>query len=420
MQTNTALALDRIAPSSKVKGSNETSNQQIDAAEEAVDFGEVLNGAEEETLQTVAAEAESVQEELLDLSVESEELVLDELSESDDIEQSINEGSDLLMRLDQSNAALTSPEKATAMNKTISSDQETLPGKALPEQQDEVLIGDNGVMTKDHEVTLDQVMVGSGLQQPQTGVNSQPEAAQGHSTNGSNVDKPVHTAIDWGKIQSVATEGLNGDSEGNISLRAQRNGPEFDASLARSTLTPEQGANPIGQEFTNDTGISPIGQVSNTLSGLQKLEQAQQVAAPMPMQKEMVGEQVADRLQMMMSKNLKNIDIRLDPPELGRMQIRMTMNGDVANVQIAVANTQVRDMIEQSLPRLREMMAQNGVTLADTSVQQQQSGHQQAHQQQTQTSQSDTLATHHDFVDDEMDMVTVAMPKVEDGISYFA
>ena len=77
---------------------------------------------------------------------------------------------------------------------------------------------------------------------------------------------------------------------------------------------------------------------------------------------------------MMMSKNLKNLDIRLDPPELGQLKIRMTMNNDIANVHFTVTNQQARDVIEQTLPRLREMLAQQGMQLADSSVQQQSTG----------------------------------------------
>ena len=91
----------------------------------------------------------------------------------------------------------------------------------------------------------------------------------------------------------------------------------------------------------------------------------------------MAGEQVAERIQMMLSKNLKNIDIRLDPPELGRMQIRMNMNGDNATVHFTVANQQARDIVEQAMPRLREMLAQQGMQLGESSVQQQASGQQQ-------------------------------------------
>ncbi|EIQ7474068.1 flagellar hook-length control protein FliK [Vibrio parahaemolyticus] len=109
-----------------------------------------------------------------------------------------------------------------------------------------------------------------------------------------------------------------------------------------------------------------------------RTEAAQQAQLPLQLTKELANEQVAEKVQMMMSKNLKNLDIRLDPPELGRMQIRMTMNNDLANVHFTVTNPQARDIIEQTLPRLREMLAQQGMQLADSSVQQQSSGQQQS------------------------------------------
>ena len=108
-----------------------------------------------------------------------------------------------------------------------------------------------------------------------------------------------------------------------------------------------------------------------------RIDAAQQAQLPLQLTKELANDQVAEKVQMMMSKNLKNLDIRLDPPELGRMQIRMTMNSDLANVHFTVSNPQARDIIEQTLPRLREMLAQQGMQLADTSVQQQNSGQQQ-------------------------------------------
>lgn len=118
------------------------------------------------------------------------------------------------------------------------------------------------------------------------------------------------------------------------------------------------------------------GQQGLTVQNQLRAEQAA-AQAPMQLNREIAGEQVAERVQMMMSKNLKNIDIRLDPPELGRLQIRMNMTGDGATVHFTVANQQARDVIEQSMPRLREMLAQQGLQLGDSSVQQQSSGQQQ-------------------------------------------
>ncbi|MGX1924462.1 flagellar hook-length control protein FliK [Vibrio sp. NH-7] len=135
----------------------------------------------------------------------------------------------------------------------------------------------------------------------------------------------------------------------------------------------EQGGTESGfsQQLAQAAGV----QQANSPTGQLRADQTAQV--PLQLNREIASDQVAERVQMMMSKNLKNIDIRLDPPELGRMQIRMNMNGDGATVHFTVANQQARDALEQSMPRLREMLAQQGVQLGDTSVQQQSSGQQQ-------------------------------------------
>ncbi|MDA0127461.1 flagellar hook-length control protein FliK [Vibrio sp. MarTm2] len=135
----------------------------------------------------------------------------------------------------------------------------------------------------------------------------------------------------------------------------------------------EQGGTESGfsQQLAQAAGV----QQANSPTGQLRADQTAQV--PLQLNREIASDQVAERVQMMMSKNLKNIDIRLDPPELGRMQIRMNMNGDGATVHFTVANQQARDALEQSMPRLREMLAQQGVQLGDTSVQQQASGQQQ-------------------------------------------
>ena len=100
------------------------------------------------------------------------------------------------------------------------------------------------------------------------------------------------------------------------------------------------------------------------------------------------GEALAERVNMMMSKNLKHVDIRLDPPELGRMQIKLALNQDQATVQITVANQSVREIVEQSMPRLREMMQQQGLQLAQSSVDQQDAGQRQSLTQQNGQEQS--------------------------------
>ncbi|MEZ8238792.1 flagellar hook-length control protein FliK [Vibrio splendidus] len=177
-----------------------------------------------------------------------------------------------------------------------------------------------------------------------------------------------------------------------------------------STLA-QQIASAAGAQGTATVGSAP------TRAEIQAAQQA-----PLQLTKELANEQVAEKVQMMMSKNLKNLDIRLDPPELGQMKIRMTMNNDVANVHFTVSNQQARDVIEQTLPRLREMLAQQGLQLADSSVQQQSSGQGQDRYNNGEQ-QSGTNRTNDGQGDENLDSgsnLELNVASKRDGISYYA
>ena len=201
----------------------------------------------------------------------------------------------------------------------------------------------------------------------------------------------------------------------------------FKAGLGAKALS---GVNDAGSAQEQKEGTlaqqlsSALGQhgLNATQSRADNLQAAQQ--PPLLLNREMASEQMAERLQMMMSKNLKHVDIRLDPPELGRLQIRMNMNGDHTTVHFTVANHQARDVIEQSMPRLREMLAQQGVQLGETSVQQQSAGQQQARYTADGDAQSGQLARNGSYLDEENFDTDVKLDlnvaSKRDGISYYA
>lgn len=61
-------------------------------------------------------------------------------------------------------------------------------------------------------------------------------------------------------------------------------------------------------------------------------------------------------------------DLVLNPANLGRIEISISVTNDQATASFVSANAAVRDALEQALPRLREMFANAGITLGDTSV----------------------------------------------------
>ncbi len=79
---------------------------------------------------------------------------------------------------------------------------------------------------------------------------------------------------------------------------------------------------------------------------------------------------VGDRLQWMVGHHIQSADIRLDPPELGRLDVHIQLHKDHASIVFAAPNQQVRDALESAVPRLREMMNDIGLSLGDVNVSQ--------------------------------------------------
>ncbi len=80
--------------------------------------------------------------------------------------------------------------------------------------------------------------------------------------------------------------------------------------------------------------------------------------------------QVNDRLQWMIQHKLQQADIQLDPPELGRLDVRVVVNNDQANIHFASSHAAVRDALEAALPRLREMFQEQGLNLGNVDISQ--------------------------------------------------
>jgi len=80
------------------------------------------------------------------------------------------------------------------------------------------------------------------------------------------------------------------------------------------------------------------------------------------------GEQLGQRLQLIANNQLQTAEIRLTPAELGPLRVQIAIDDGAANVTFQAQHAVTRDAIEQALPRLREMLAENGLTLSQANV----------------------------------------------------
>jgi len=103
---------------------------------------------------------------------------------------------------------------------------------------------------------------------------------------------------------------------------------------------------------------------------LQNLQQAEILERPLKLANAVSG--LSEQIQTMMKGDMRHVVIRLDPPELGSMEVRVNVQQEQTQVQIVTPSTQVREALEQHSARLREALAEQGLNLSNLDVSDQQ------------------------------------------------
>lgn len=77
---------------------------------------------------------------------------------------------------------------------------------------------------------------------------------------------------------------------------------------------------------------------------------------------------VGDKVLWLAAQNVSAAEIRLDPPDLGPMSVKVSVNQDQASVSFTSPHPIVREALDQQLNRLREMFAEQGLNLINVDV----------------------------------------------------
>jgi len=77
---------------------------------------------------------------------------------------------------------------------------------------------------------------------------------------------------------------------------------------------------------------------------------------------------LGDRIVWMSSKAIPTAEIRLNPQHLGPISVRVNVADDQATVVFTAQHAAVRETLEASIPKLREMMNAQNLNLADVNV----------------------------------------------------
>lgn len=109
------------------------------------------------------------------------------------------------------------------------------------------------------------------------------------------------------------------------------------------------------------------------------------------------SEELGTQVQWLTERGHQSASLRMSPEHLGPVEVKITIKDDQASVWFGASNADTRAAIESALPRLREMLAGQGLSLTDAGVfrepphqQQPASSHAQS---ETDSSQSTESAT---------------------------
>jgi flagellar hook-length control protein FliK len=140
-------------------------------------------------------------------------------------------------------------------------------------------------------------------------------------------------------------------------LMSSTSRPDFAQAVALSALQAQAsaGASAALTSLSSSLGSSPVLAATPSNSTPLALQSGWQEA-------------LGSRVDWMLNHGVQEARIELHPRDLGSIQIHVRLGAEGAQVQFAATHAEVRHALEASLPKLREMLASDGVALSQAQV----------------------------------------------------
>ncbi len=162
-----------------------------------------------------------------------------------------------------------------------------------------------------------------------------------------------------------------------VSLEVKPKAGEAEKSLVATTSSGESSQNQTVQHGQNSQTQPQVAD-SRAPAAETTLRREPQNLPHLKLASQEAPAELHQKVNVMLAEKLQQAEIQLDPLGLGKMKIQIQMGADSqANVHFVVQHGQTREMLEQAMPRLRDMLAGQGIQLGQTQVQQQSQQQQQ-------------------------------------------
>ena len=224
-----------------------------------------------------------------------------------------------------------------------------LPGMGIQDAQEKPLL-----TTRDEETDttpLSAIALFDALAARPTGKSGQSEV-----TSRPNIEAPIGGQV------GTADKPLQNPGASIAALLPAR-------TQAAETLLPSGGeaAKVAGEnQPTTPTNFANVLAAHERTSNITRSDNQQSIATPLHDPR--WAQQLGERVVWLARGEVQNAQINISPAQLGPIQINISLNGDQMSAHFVAAHQEVRQALEDAMPRLREMLSGAGINLGQANV----------------------------------------------------
>lgn len=362
------------------------SGANIDSAASSVVLSHVANNSEQKTKQTLAEQAKQVTAELAKVTTSAESELA---AQQQNLE--VQTDGDLVTTAKalttDSDVVLTKKADTPAAANKTGTQQQTVKFSADSSDNDQALTAQSPALDAGRSViagqanaeqernlssqTNSQVNAGSHHRTADLSTGGQNSTSQGNSQNSSN-QQGQNSDTQPTTEQSLEQDIVVAESDKN-SLKPEQQAHRSSAFQATLDAASQANERSIQQARTSTEQQTYLDEVANqvTQDNIQvQKKQAAQLTETINIYRKDFSAQLKDKVMVMVSQKLQQVDIQLDPPELGNVQVRVNLQNEQAAVSFVVQNQQAKEALEQNINRLKDMLAGSGVDVGDANIEQ--------------------------------------------------
>ncbi len=155
----------------------------------------------------------------------------------------------------------------------------------------------------------------------------------------------------------------------NTNLAAAITADEGTADITPSNVSKSEGdfaalISKASEQLTGTSNTTPVSAPAARLDG----NNTAPIRIETPVSHANWSNELGNKLTWMATAQRQQADLVLNPPQLGRIEVSLTISGDQASAIFVSPNAEVRELLEGSLPRLREILSGAGIQLGQAQV----------------------------------------------------